>query len=63
MKVDDSGGVQTAEQLATYQVSPHFLGALRAIALELGEEVPWPETPSPATSARQRPASAGRGLP
>ena len=38
---DERAKLPTAVQLATYQVSPHFLGALRAIALELGEELPW----------------------
>jgi hypothetical protein len=35
---DERAKLPTAEQLATYWVSPYFLGALRAIALELGEE-------------------------
>jgi hypothetical protein len=35
---DERAKLPTAEQLASYWVSPYFLGALRAIALELGEE-------------------------
>lgn len=35
---DERAKLPTAEQLATYQVAPNFLGALWAIALELGEE-------------------------
>ncbi len=35
---DEKAKLPTAEQLATHWVSPYFLGALRAIALKLGEE-------------------------
>lgn len=35
---DERARLPTAEQLATFWVSPYFLGALRTIALELGEE-------------------------
>ena len=38
LDADERAKLPTAEQLATYWVSPYFLGALRAIALELGEE-------------------------
>ncbi len=34
---DERAKLPSAEQLASYWVSPYFLGALRAIALELGE--------------------------
>lgn len=34
---DERGRLPSAEELASYWVSPYFLGALRAIALELGE--------------------------
>lgn len=35
---DEQAKLPTAEQLATHWGSPYFLGALRAIALKLGEE-------------------------
>ncbi|KAA0250809.1 hypothetical protein FBQ97_00890 [Acidobacteria bacterium ACD] len=35
---DERGRLPSAEQLASYWVSPYFLGSLRAVALELGGE-------------------------